>query len=476
MICVESASHGAVDNLAAAASSVLQLKPTMKNQSKMNLRLLMTLVMMTALAACGGGGGDSTLATAAAPAPQVSVYDECVALPSIGTVNLVLNSPRIKREWRNATFLGEAVVGRFEYASSNTNALPLRIRYFRKDAASGATATLGTEVFDGAGNLTLREQYVARVFQPGMSVGQTQTTDYVVRTLFPAGQADRQERTARTYLGNQGVNLPGGRLDTCQVREIQYVLAGAVATEVSTELLNYAKGLSWVKSYFTNTVVGASDRNQTYMVELLSSTASANFLSAAATTAPSLASCSAFAANQTLRLTSLNAAEADSGLRVTRSAVFNGNTVLTVERRQATSEVLTQRRHYDAAVGLLRSVGREFMNATGTAVVETTFRSGIPDLRTLAIGDVSNYVVTTQSSSVAVATTSRPESVTFLGHEKVTTPAGTFDTCKVRYVYGTNGLEGSETVYYAPGLHWVRLDGSDAAGLRTTRELVSKLP
>ena len=411
-----------------------------------------------------------------APAPQVSAYDECTATPAVGTVNLLLNSPRVKREWRNATFLGEAVTGRFEYTSTNSNALPVRIRYSKRDAVSGVTTLLGTEFFDSAGNLTRREQYVGWVRQPGMSAGQTQTTDYTLRTLFPAGQADRQERVARTYIGNQVVNLPAGRLDTCQVRDVQYVLAGGVATEVSTELLNYAKGLGWVKSYFTNTVAGASDRNQTYMVELLSSTATANFVSVAASTTPSLASCSAVATNQTLRLTSSNSDEAGSGLRVIRSGVFNGSAVLTVERRQATSEVLTQSRHYEAAVGLLRSVARESMNSTGTAVVETIYRSGIPDLRGLAVGDVANYVVTTQSSLPAIPLAFRPESVTFLGHEKVTTPVGTFDTCKLRFVYGTNGAEGSETVYYAPGLHWVRLDGTDATGLRTTRELVSKLP
>jgi hypothetical protein len=387
---------------------------------------------------------------------------------------LVLNSSRIKREWRNATFLGEAVIGRFEYTTTNANALPARIRYFKKDAASGGTTLVGVEFFNSAGNLTRREQYVGWERQPGLLVGQTQTADYTVKVLFPAGQVDRQERVVRTYIGNQVVNLPGGRLDTCQVRDVQYLLTGGAAVEVSTEVLNYAKGLHWVKSYFTNTGSTASDRNQTYMVELLSTNAPVSFMPAAATTAPSLASCSAVAVNQTLRLTSGNADEAGSGLRVIRNSVFNGNSVLTVERRQATSEVLTQRRHYDAGIGLLRSVGREFMDTTGTAVVETTTRSGTPDLRTLAVGDVANFVVTTQSSASAVA--SRSESVTFLGHEKVTSPAGTFDTCKVRFVYGVNGSEGSETVYYAPGVHWVRLDGTDAAGLRTTRELVSKSP
>jgi hypothetical protein len=61
------------------------------------------------------------------------------------------------------------------------------------------------------------------------------------------------------------------------------------------------------------------------------------------------------------------------------------------------------------------------------------------------------------------------DTFTFQGYAKVTTPAGTFDTCKVRFDY-QSGLV--ETYYHAPGLHWVRLD-STLQGVRTTRELIA---
>ena len=70
------------------------------------------------------------------------------------------------------------------------------------------------------------------------------------------------------------------------------------------------------------------------------------------------------------------------------------------------------------------------------------------------------------------APTTSTDTFTFDGFAKVTTPAGTFDTCKLRFVY-QSGLE--ETYYHAPGLHWVRLDRTES-GVRTTRELISHTP
>lgn len=447
--------------------------------------LFHAVVAVAALSACGGGGGDNNSpgtggvgapVPSASPAPAAGglTYAQCTATPPLGSVNTFINSSRPRREWQLTHFLGETVTGRVEFPSGSSN--PTRIRYSKTDFSTGAVTVLGLENYDVSGNLLLREQYTGWVIPAALSEGQSQATDYTVKTLFPAGRADRQERVVRTYLGNQVVNLTGGRLDTCSVRDVVHSVSGGVATPISIEQLNYAKGAGWVKSYFTSTGASASDRNQTYLVELASSTVPLSFAAPKADTAPSLASCSAVALNQTLRFSANNATQAGNALRQTRAGTFNGGTVLTVDRRQATTQVLSQRFHFDAAAGLLRQVGRENLDAAGSNVAQAFVKTGVPDLRTLALGATVDYTATSTYYLPSASTSNGLESVTFLGHEKVTTPAGTFDTCKVRFIYGQGSTSFSETYNYAPGLYWVRYDEASSAGARTVRELLTPAP
>jgi hypothetical protein len=174
------------------------------------------------------------------------------------------------------------------------------------------------------------------------------------------------------------------------------------------------------------------------------------------------------APGQELVVTASSAKEASSARRSTVMGTFNGFTTLQVNRRSFIPDVLNWVYHFDPTLGTLQLWGiQSYQNG---AVVSTKTYGGHPNLSGTAPGQTVNY---TESILLQQTPVSSNDSFTFLGHEKVTTQAGTFDTCKVRFNYSANNDGGSETYYLVPNVHWARLDRTDPAGVRTTRELVS---
>jgi hypothetical protein len=248
------------------------------------------------------------------------------------------------------------------------------------------------------------------------------------------------------------------------------VLANAAGTQVSVETLHLAPGLGFVKSYYKPTLSSFVDRNQTYLTELVASTGALSLQGANADTAPPLSQCSALAPGLNLVLSASTPGEANSAVRQTKAATFNGTQSIAIERYNAATNNKSQVSYMDPAVGLLRYVGDDSFASDGT-LVETRRRTGRPDLRSTPPTSTTSYTETyTDLFPAGGRTSSSNDTFTFEGYAKVTTPAGTFDTCKVRFNY-QSGLV--ETYYHAPNLHWVRLD-STQAGVRTTRELISK--
>ncbi len=165
--------------------------------------------------------------------------------------------------------------------------------------------------------------------------------------------------------------------------------------------------------------------------------------------------------------------EANNAVRVTRAApaTFNGATALPIDRRNAATNNKSETIYLDPNVGYLRILGEENFDSTGTLLVQTRTRTGRPDLRGTAVGATANYTETfTKTGGSPVPSN---DTFTFLGYEKITTPAGTFDTCKVKFSYASDGS--TETYWHAPNLHWVRLD-TTLGSVRTTRELISHAP
>jgi hypothetical protein len=431
---------------------------------------LVVLFASTTLAACGGGGGGGDAGTPApspapAPAPSSLTLAACMQNPS-GVTNTYLNSSRPRREWKAATFLNEAVVARVEYADATTT-IPTRALYYKYDTTAQTVTTVGHEEFNTSGAVTLREQFVGLVNSTALGVGQSEAKTYTVKTPLPTGTADRTETSTVTYEANEVVTLPGGRLDTCRVRN---VLANAAGTQVSVETLHLSPGLGFVKSYYKPTLSSFVDRNQTYLTELVASTGALSLQAANADTAPPLSQCSALAPNLNLVLSASTSSEANSAVRQTKAATFNGMQSIAIERYNAATNNKSQVSYMDPVVGLLRYLGDDSFASDGT-LVETRNRTGRPDLRSTPPTNSMTYTETyTDLFPAGGRTSSSNDTFTFEGYAKVTTPAGTFDTCKVRFNY-QNGLV--ETYYHAPNLHWVRLD-STQAGVRTTRELISK--
>lgn len=434
---------------------------------------LVVLFASTTFAACGGGGGGGgdagtpapSPSPAPAPAPSSLTLAACMQNPS-GVTNTYLNSSRPRREWKAATFLNEAVVARVEYADATTT-VPTRALYYKYDTAAQTVATVGREEFNTSGAVTLREQFVGLVNSTALGVGQSEAKTYTVKTLLPTGTADRTETSTVTYEANEVITLPGGRLDTCRVRN---VLANAAGTQVSVETLHLSPGLGFVKSYYKPTLSSFVDRNQTYLTELVASTGALSLQAANANTAPPLSQCSALAPNLNVVISASTPSEANSAVRQTKAATFNGMQSIAIERYNAATNNKSQVSYMDPAVGLLRYLGDDSFASDGT-LVETRNRTGRPDLRSTPPSNSTSYTETyTDLFPAGGRTSSSNDTFTFEGYAKVTTPAGTFDTCKVRFNY-QNGLV--ETYYHAPNLHWVRLD-STQSGVRTTRELISK--
>jgi hypothetical protein len=382
-----------------------------------------------------------------------------------GVNHTYLNAARPRVEWRNATFLGAAATARREFASSSAST-PSRVWYYRFDSTTNTVATLGYEELDGSGNVTRREQYEGWSHSTGLAEGQTEVVNHTVRTLVPSNQADLSRRVTRVYQGNEVINLPGGRLNTCKVRSTIERLSGATQGQESVETSHFSPGLGVVKSYYTPTLAAFSDRNQTYLTELASTSAALALAAPNADAAPTLGQCSQLSAGQSLKFSASSPFEANMASAAITVATFNGGSALAVVWRNATSGARSRIDYFDSSVGFLRRVGREEYGSSGVDLQTQWLLSGRPDLRTTPVLGSVSY---TEQTSGATTQTSN-DTFTFEGYAKVTTPAGTFDTCKVRFNY-QDGLV--ETYYLAPNLYWVRLDATDN-GLRTTRELIAR--
>lgn len=142
------------------------------------------------------------------------------------------------------------------------------------------------------------------------------------------------------------------------------------------------------------------------------------------------------------------------------------------------------RHFYDPDGGLLRPTGHARFasggNASAAASLDSAIIENVPDLRGLAVGASQTYqkkVLSPASSPPGLRhTTNIRETATFLGHQKVTTPAGTFDACKVRFVEtdldaGPDASSTERIYYFVPNLHWVRFES-----LNYVEELLSVAP
>ncbi|GEM_PF-5241896 len=430
-------------------------------------------VSVFALTACGGGGSSGGSAPAPAPVPGPPPpagpsLAECLTLPA-GVTNTFLNTARPRHEWKAATFQGQAVVGRYEFAAGAS--APSMAWYYVADTAARTLATVGTDIFDALGNVVRTVTFTGRVHSTALTAGQGDSAHFTVHVVTPPGTPDESQLELLNYIGSEEITLPGGRLQTCKVSTNVSTVAGAI-NELWQEQINFAKDIGPVKNYYTPTgSVFLLDRGQTYLFELSASSASVPYASAAAATTPSLASCGAMAASQNLVVTASNLGEATSVRRSTQSGTFNGVATLQVNRRSLVPDQLQAVYHFDPTVGALQLWGVQTYNVNGTISSTDTY-GGHPNLSGVGLGQTLSYSETITSQPGAMLTTN--DSFSFAGYEKVTTPAGTFDTCKVRFDYGDNNGGGSETYYLVPNVHWARLDRVTKAGVRTTRELISR--
>ena len=468
--------------------------------------LLLTLLVGSAiLTACGGGqesGPNDTLNSASAaelapfevneaqdlldatalaqPDQPISdngsaaapTLEQCAKLPAVGTVQTYLNTNRTKREWKSSTFEGETVVARFDYPTLSATK-PSRILYYKVDDTARTRTFVAQEFFDSnLGTLITREQYLGRTSSTALPRGKTETINYTVKTLYPAGVADRVERLRRTYENDKVVTLRGGRLITCSVKEVNSRVIGSTVTPISTETLQYAAGLGWVKDYYTPTQATAPDRNMTYLAELDTSTAPISYLPDTAGSKPTLGQCSRLAIPQNLVYSGNDAKMANSVQRSFSVGTFQGSASLMM-RRADVNGVGTMRRYYDPNVGYLRHTGDENLDSAGN-ILQSTVISNIPDLRNAVLGQSLSYSVLSKNPAVASdAGLVRSERFTLLGHQRVTTPAGTFDTCRVRFDYLSNNT--SEIMNLTPTLSWVRVEMIDGStGKSTLRELMKR--
>jgi hypothetical protein len=402
---------------------------------------------------------------------------ECNALPSGAAnatwlTNTYLNIPRARHEWRQASFQGQIVVGDFQYVSGS--ATPAAAWYYLADTNAHTLTTVGTDTFDSNGAVSRRTSFIGRVHSTALAAGDSDTATFTVRVLAPAGTADEVQKEVITYNGNAEITLPGGRLTACKVTSVVSSVANGVTTKLSDEEMYLAKDLGLVKSYYTpRAMIFLLDRDQTKLTELVGTTAAVSYGSNAAATSPSLASCGAMAAGQTLTLTASNSQEALSARRLPQAQAgnFNGSQTLQVHRRSIVPDELQSVQHFDPNLGALRLLGEQAY-ANG-AVTGSIAYVGQPDPSGLTVGQTLPYAltITTQPSNTTVSSN---DSFTFVGREKITTPAGTFDTCKVRFDYGANNTGGSETYWLIPNVHWGRLERVTPQGVHTTRELIAK--
>lgn len=416
------------------------------------------------LSACGGGSDNTTAATTPpADASSESTFKKCTAPAAEGTVHTYTNAARPHVAWRKATYAGERLDAEVEYVDA---AQPLRIRYTRP--GTDAQTVVAQEVFNPAtGELVLREQYEGRKLSTKLKEGESETVGYIVKTLIPAQVTDRTEILVRTYVGDQEATFNEGRLKTCVVTEAVSESVNDSSTSLSTATLHYTPGLNVVKRYEKATDPKAAGRDLTVLSELIDSTATRTYLPDAAATQPTLASCNQLPPALDIILTASNDSESNSARRQTVPRAFNNQAALALLRSRLNGE-LTQIRYLDAIRGYTAEVGRENF-AAGQMTSRSTI-TGIPDLRNVALGQTVDYTRATLTPPAA-APTLAPERFSFVGHKKVTTPAGSFDTCQVRFDYSGGSVE---TVYLVPNSHWARLESRSSTGVLTVRELIQR--
>lgn len=63
--------------------------------------------------------------------------------------------------------------------------------YTRMDPAIGKCVLLGADTFSASGALTLRVPCIGNALSSSLTLGATESVDYTVKTLFPAGLAAR---------------------------------------------------------------------------------------------------------------------------------------------------------------------------------------------------------------------------------------------------------------------------------------------
>jgi hypothetical protein len=421
-----------------------------------NTRLIALCAWAGALAACGGGGdGGGSPAPAPAPAAPLTLAD-CDAKP-VGLTNTYLNSTRPLRRWVAGQFEGVDVVVREEFDAAGVIA---RKVFYKDDAAAKTSTLVARESFDTAGNLTRRLKFNGSTLSTALTAGQSQTITYTWDVQFPAGGVGSSETLTVRYDGNEAVNLRNGRVDTCKTT---ITIDDANGVPVSKETVHATRNASFVKSYLQSTAPGAVDSGQTYMIELDTSTASVPATAPTATSAPPLASCSALPVGLDFRLSAADDFEAASARRVTESVSWRGSSSLAMRRVNATTGALQSTTHFDPTIGFLATLGFESGDGGSGIVV-----SQQPDLRSTPLGGRIDFVETrTPYPGGASSTTS--QTFTFHGHERVGTPAGTFDACKVTFkVNGAGGY--SDTYWLVPGQAFVRSESVDPFGRRTTRE------
>jgi hypothetical protein len=420
---------------------------------------LALLFSCAALTACGGGGGNAgdSAAPTPAPAPAAALtFAECDAKP-VGLVNTYLNSTRSRREWAATTFDGEAVIARNEF---DTTGAKVQARYYKEDAVAQTSTLVGREWFDATGMLTRRIKFAGNTLSTAVSAGQAQTVNYTWQVLEPSGEPDGAESLTLTYVGNETVSLRSGRTMACKST---FVLRNSGGQETSNETFYSAKGANLVKSYTLITSPTASDTGQTYLTELDTSSATLALAPATADTTPSLASCSTLPAGLNLKLTASTSTEAASALRSTAASTVLSTSTMAMTRRHVATNALQSTTHFDPAIGALLQLGTESTNGTGTIF------SGIPDFRATAVGASVDYTRTATPYPSGAATTTN-DRFTFVGHEKMTTPAGTFDACKARFDFAGGS---SETYWFVPSRFYVRLETVSAGGVRSSREQIA---
>jgi len=417
-------------------------------------RLATLFAVAAVLAACGGGGGDP--GNPAPPPPPFTLAD-CEAKVA-GVQNIYLNSQRPLRDWVATTFDGESVQARREFDALGRLA---QVRYYRDDAAARTSTLVGRDWYDTTGTLERRIRLAGHTLSLALTPGQSQVVRYTWQVLVPAGDPAGSETLTWRYDGIETVTLAQGRLQACRT---SLAIADAAGQPFAEETAYAAPGAGLVKSYYRPLATLATDRGQTYLTEMSTTSASLTFAPPTAGTTPTLAACSVLPAGLDLTLSASSPTEALSARRLSRAGSVQGLLSVAVERRHPVTGALQGTSHFDPAVCFLRPIATEHPDGTSG-----TLRPGRPDLRGTATGafvDSPETLTDYPSGQVSLSA----DRFTHLGHERVTTPAGSFDTCKVRFELGT-GV--TEVYWLVPGEFYARLETTLPNGSRSVRERIA---